>query len=107
MVSFPYSAAPVISTLSLHDALPISREWSSSVLGRFPETATDSWIDAAAWDACVQLAAGPFRANANGQRDRKSTRLNSSHTVNSYAVFRLKKKKRSRRPIRNGERIRL
>src|SRR5438034_6137825 len=26
--------------------------------------------------------------------DRKSTRLNSSHTVNSYAVFCLKKKKR-------------
>src|SRR5215204_4168214 len=27
-------------------------------------------------------------------RDRKSTRLNSSHTVNSYAVFCLKKKKK-------------
>src|SRR5438034_7921319 len=27
-----------------------------------------------------------------GQRDRKSTRLNSSHTVISYAVFCLKKK---------------
>src|SRR5438034_3235623 len=30
--------------------------------------------------------------------DRKSTRLNSSHTVISYAVFCLKKKKRNRRP---------
>src|SRR5260221_6756236 len=29
------------------------------------------------------------------QRDRKSTRLNSSHTVISYAVFCLKKKKRT------------
>src|SRR5437588_5227542 len=29
-------------------------------------------------------------------RDRKSTRLNSSHTVISYAVFCLKKKKRQR-----------
>src|SRR5438034_7089868 len=28
----------------------------------------------------------------HGQRDRKSTRLNSSHTVSSYAVFCLKKK---------------
>src|SRR5260221_7607306 len=28
-----------------------------------------------------------------GRRDRKSTRLNSSHTVISYAVFCLKKKK--------------
>src|SRR5438034_1819635 len=30
---------------------------------------------------------------ARGRRDRKSTRLNSSHTVISYAVFCLKKKK--------------
>src|SRR5438132_10157502 len=30
------------------------------------------------------------------QRDRKSTRLNSSHTVISYAVFCLKKKKKLR-----------
>src|SRR5260221_6676114 len=29
---------------------------------------------------------------ANGGKDRKSTRLNSSHTVISYAVFCLKKK---------------
>src|SRR5438132_3534368 len=33
-----------------------------------------------------------FTVNANGI-DRKSTRLNSSHTVISYAVFCLKKKK--------------
>src|SRR5436190_16337406 len=31
-------------------------------------------------------------------RDRKSTRLNSSHTVISYAVFCLKKKKHSKTP---------
>src|SRR5438034_6810499 len=31
-------------------------------------------------------------------RDRKSTRLNSSHTVISYAVFCLKKKKHTKRP---------
>src|SRR5260221_2631599 len=30
------------------------------------------------------------------RRDRKSTRLNSSHTVISYAVFCLKKKKRTK-----------
>src|SRR5438034_5447749 len=30
-----------------------------------------------------------------GRRDRKSTRLNSSHTVISYAVFCLKKKKKN------------
>src|SRR5256885_12712204 len=32
-------------------------------------------------------------------RDRKSTRLNSSHLVISYAVFCLKKKKRNRRRL--------
>src|SRR5438034_3518300 len=32
-----------------------------------------------------------------GARDRKSTRLNSSHTVISYAVFCLKKKKKTNR----------
>src|SRR5437588_8929959 len=31
------------------------------------------------------------------RRDRKSTRLNSSHTVISYAVFCLKKKKKKRK----------
>src|SRR5438034_6613347 len=36
-----------------------------------------------------------------GLKDRKSTRLNSSHTVISYAVFCLKKKKRSKSPDRD------
>src|SRR5260221_7634820 len=34
----------------------------------------------------------------DAQRDRKSTRLNSSHTVISYAVFCLKKKKNQPTP---------
>src|SRR5436853_2125516 len=37
---------------------------------------------------------GPFR-NSTGRRDRKSTRLNSSHLGISYAVFCLKKKKKN------------
>src|SRR5438034_6738971 len=36
----------------------------------------------------------PVRDNLRNQEDRKSTRLNSSHTVISYAVFCLKKKKK-------------
>src|SRR5438067_8911132 len=42
----------------------------------------------------LRLAPGSFppRSNASG-RDRKSTRLNSSHVSISYAVFCLKKKK--------------
>src|SRR5437588_12054598 len=35
-------------------------------------------------------------------RDRKSTRLNSSHTVISYAVFCLKKKRNKRNKSENG-----
>src|SRR2546422_3100197 len=35
------------------------------------------------------------------ERDRKSTRLNSSHGYISYAVFCLKKKKKKRRGIRS------
>src|SRR5438874_2357290 len=42
-------------------------------------------------DAGAVVATAP-----DGARDRKSTRLNSSHVELSYAVFRLKKKKHSR-----------
>src|SRR5260221_3677773 len=48
----------------------------------------------------LSLSSHPGNRNGNGRynrmrrkRDRKSTRLNSSHTVISYAVFCLKKKK--------------
>src|SRR2546426_3440003 len=40
-------------------------------------------------------AAGRADWSARSARDRKSTRLNSSHLVISYAVFCLKKKKRN------------
>src|SRR5215204_1298042 len=52
-------------------------------------------------EAAVDLRPGPIlhdgklgerRRDIDGREDRKSTRLNSSHTVNSYAVFCLKKK---------------
>src|SRR5687768_17921967 len=38
------------------------------------------------------------QASASGYRDRKSTRLNSSHGYISYAVFCLKKKKKHQTP---------
>src|SRR5260221_9537764 len=47
--------------------------------------------------SAVALAAGrraPLQVQRLIGRDRKSTRLNSSHTVISYAVFCLKKKKK-------------
>src|SRR5204862_1911153 len=42
------------------------------------------------------LGAGWWRRPHTRQRDRKSTRLNSSHVEISYAVFCLKKKKKKR-----------
>src|SRR5256885_6826907 len=44
-----------------------------------------------------QLAANIGRARLEDHRDRKSTRLNSSHLVISYAVFCLKKKKNKKK----------
>src|SRR3989442_11963827 len=41
-------------------------------------------------------------ANAEGELDRKSTRLNSSHVRISYAVFCLKKKKKKRIMLRDS-----
>src|SRR5690625_6940898 len=38
------------------------------------------------------LASTPLRSHAHYSRDRKSTRLNSSHVATSYAVFCLKTK---------------
>src|SRR5260221_4811908 len=70
---FNDTATTEIYTLSLHDALPIS--WRG---GRHQPSAGQ---------------VGPSGA-ARWGRDRKSTRLNSSHTVISYAVFCLKKKKK-------------
>src|SRR5438034_4940519 len=43
------------------------------------------------------------RAAVAGRRDRKSTRLNSSHTVISYAVFCLKKKKTTKKQKKKSQ----
>src|SRR2546426_12636827 len=49
-------------------------------------------------DRLARCAAGSAAARG-GARDRKSTRLNSSHLVISYAVFCLKKKKKKQHQI--------
>src|SRR5438132_4416378 len=79
---FNDTAPTEIYTLSLHDALPISGR--ARLLGvADPRRA-----------ACRRRRRGRLGlAAADHERDRKSTRLNSSHTVISYAVFCLKKKK--------------
>src|SRR2546426_2467707 len=87
---FNDTATTEIYTLSLHDALPISRRpelgggggaghWQRSAHGLLRHRPDHA-------------PGGPYgTARAS---DRKSTRLNSSHLVISYAVFCLKKKKR-------------
>src|SRR5256885_15015238 len=80
---FNDTATTEIYTLSLHDALPISR----------PPTWNPAGPRARAGEG-----RGPRspRNRSRPRRDRKSTRLNSSHLVISYAVFCLKKKTKNR-----------
>src|SRR3712207_7599527 len=49
----------------------------------------------------IAYVSGPANNILERQRDRKSTRLNSSHANISYAVFCLKKKKSSQDPPSN------
>src|SRR2546422_3050981 len=86
---FNDTATTEIYTLSLHDALPISRGEYTDAKSNVRVFDNDRWI---AGGYLTDL--GPHTVNG-GQwpcRDRKSTRLNSSHGYISYAVFCLKKK---------------
>src|SRR5438874_5835786 len=78
---FNDTATTEIYTLSLHDALPISARRprpTRSSLGR-------------------RRSRRPARrVSPSSARDRKSTRLHSSHVEISYAVFCLKKKKKKK-----------
>src|SRR5256885_11405951 len=47
------------------------------------------------WEATCPLVPSRLRPGVGEVTDRKSTRLNSSHLVISYAVFCLKKKKKN------------
>src|SRR3712207_9127915 len=83
---FNDTATTEIYTLSLHDALPISRQRQA-----LPAPRTRGGVHRQG------QGAGPLRVRREGlgrrHQDRKSTRLNSSHANISYAVFCLKKKK--------------
>src|SRR2546429_9333235 len=81
---FNDTATTEIYTLSLHDALPIlffSPRRHDEI--RIPDGDVAQLI--------LTAITEPFAPEAT--RDRKSTRLNSSHGYISYAVFCLKKKK--------------
>src|SRR5256886_16736160 len=79
---FNDTATTEIYTLSLHDALPISYINSPRALTAHLSAKDDPRL----------LFAGQL-TGVEGYTDRKSTRLNSSHSQISYAVFCLKKKK--------------
>src|SRR2546430_13333730 len=93
---FNDTATTEIYTLSLHDALPISRESPATVCvevsnrGRAGGSARTGKRRAIGRRNPRQLQT---RRHVSPSRDRKSTRLNSSHSQISYAVFCLKKKK--------------
>src|SRR5256885_5634216 len=86
---FNDTATTEIYTLSLHDALPISAR------RRTPWRAVCSSLVPLRKDVCPGRRArgAVIVSSCRLSRDRKSTRLNSSHLVISYAVFCLKKKK--------------
>src|SRR5256885_6942967 len=85
---FNDTATTEIYTLSLHDALPISlAHYDAEVDDASPQAQYRKAVRLTAQTGTVVATWGRLRA------DRKSTRLNSSHLVISYAVFCLKKKK--------------
>src|SRR5256885_4033935 len=66
----------------------------SAVLARSITSALLSYIVVFALTVGTVIVFGLSAGAVGGSRDRKSTRLNSSHLVISYAVFCLKKKKK-------------
>src|SRR5207244_13328133 len=99
-------APPACYTLSLHDALPIlggsyscqqdlcgwSRDKGSGRSKHRPEGGARESRGGAVYEACEDprlrrtLPEGADHGRPS-RRDRKSTRLNSSHQITSYAVF--------------------
>src|SRR2546430_16359903 len=80
---FNDTATTEIYTLSLHDALPISRPSAITI------SAPRRLSSARPYIGISQPTPPP---SVRPAIDRKSTRLNSSHSQISYAVFCLKKK---------------
>src|SRR5438132_5458373 len=86
---FAATSATYIYTLSLHDALPIYTTHDIKIQSG---THLAGLIGQETILVNSHHHQG-IRSLANNLLDRKSTRLNSSHTVISYAVFCLKKKR--------------
>src|SRR2546426_11569304 len=89
---FNDTATTEIYTLSLHDALPISLPSATRQQTRRRLRSAES-VDPT-MDLNIIVEDCGVRDSDEMIIDRKSTRLNSSHLVISYAVFCLKKKKK-------------
>src|SRR5690606_41278233 len=94
-------ATPEIYTLSLHDALPIS-DGQCAGLHRCTQRSLHYRRHALLEHQRHQYVAGRLGrrsqdglAGVGNEADRKNTRLNSSHVKISYAVFCLKKKRKT------------
>src|SRR2546430_11690114 len=88
---FNDTATTEIYTLSLHDALPIL----IFSLARQPWISGPARLLRHKMRQCSWRLRGVTPRTARERKDRKSTRLNSSHSQISYAVFCLKKKKKT------------
>src|SRR5207245_4441795 len=93
---------PQMYTLSLHDALPISKVAKAHATKLPPLEVKESPRRAPGYKPPARgLARYPWAISLTLLViDRKSTRLNSSHGSISYAVFCLKKKKKNHRTTR-------
>src|SRR5205085_11634418 len=91
---FTDPATPAIYTLSLHDALPIYRQREVGDLAR-----TDRQPVVGGGTGVGVHGLGHVQP-VHDTLDRKSTRLNSSHSQISYAVFCLKKKKKNKTSLK-------
>src|SRR5258708_15299443 len=94
---FNDTATTEIYTLSLHDALPICLAAlggkGDEHLGCQRRNEAIAFLGELRRRATILLLKGREQRQAARVKDRKSTRLNSSHQIISYAVFCLKKKK--------------
>src|SRR5262245_63895046 len=98
---FNHTATSEFYTLSLHDALPISFEMVEFKFHiSMPIFIARQWIRHRT--ANVNEYSGRYSIVPDQfYKDRKSTRLNSSHLGISYAVFCLKKKKINKKSIQH------
>src|SRR2546430_9821652 len=95
---FNDTATTEIYTLSLHDALPIYDFGDGERAARLPHGPVPDSRNRHQRKNALDRSAAEWRrplrdwSRRLGSQDRKSTRLNSSHSQISYAVFCLKKK---------------